>query len=348
MQHHVVGVCVVAQQLCHFASQIDEPTADVEVVFGVVVQADRVFRHIHLPAQLALRGIGHEGRVGGRVERENPAVLTLFPGRLRSSLTCRFGQSVELFLIGDVQFESLVFLQQVLRELQREQAGLLGEMAQAFLVFVAEQRTTSHKTVVAVAQQHFLFGRQRFGVQLSAIGLRFTPKIIVINPLDALEKRLVEHHVVFVLREDGSQLLRELVELVVGFGAEHVREHGRYAVEQVVIVFALARVHARNGVLESGLFGVVDGFLNLLIVASDALQKGLFVVFKLDSVEGNGVVRRVVRLKKRVYSLLIHKMVSFSLINRAKIVKFWETTCFLCVFFSLFGTKSLENRQNGC
>ena len=220
MLHHVVGKRFVAQKLRHFAPQIDEPLADFEVVFGVVVQTDRVFRHIHLPTQFALRGIGHKGRVRGRVERENPALLAVFLRRLCRCFASRFGQSVELVFVGDMQFECLVFLQQILRELQREQAGFLGELAQAFLALVVQQRTTAHKTVVAVPQQHFLFGRQRFGVQSRL--RKIIPEIRIIHLLDSLKQRSVEHNVILVLRENRAHFLRQIVQIVVGFGVEHI------------------------------------------------------------------------------------------------------------------------------
>ena len=86
----------------------------------------------------------------------------------------------------------------------------------------------------------------------------------------------------------------------------------------------LARIDTRNRVLEGRLFGVVHGFLDFLLVATDSLHKSLLVVLEADAVEGDGGVRRVVIQKKRILSdffLFFHKINAFSHKNRAKIVK---------------------------
>ena len=61
--HHVVGIGLMAQELCQFATQIDEPLTDLQVVLRIVVDALRILGHIHLPAQVATGAVGHEGRV---------------------------------------------------------------------------------------------------------------------------------------------------------------------------------------------------------------------------------------------------------------------------------------------
>ena len=117
---HIVGIGLVPQQLSQLTADVDQALADLKVVLRIVMDALRVLGHVHLPAQLATRAIGHEGGERGEVERKHPAVLTLFLRGLGSSLTGGVGQSVEIGLVGNMQGEGLVLLQQVLRKLKTE------------------------------------------------------------------------------------------------------------------------------------------------------------------------------------------------------------------------------------
>ena len=80
--------------------------------------------------------------------------------------------------------------------------------------------------------------------------------------------------------------------------AEEGEEHGRHSVEQAVVAAVVVGID--DGIVESGLGGVIDGLRDLLVVAPDAFDEGLFIVLKPDFVEGNGVVGRIIRLKERV------------------------------------------------
>ena len=111
-----------------------------------------------------------------------------------------------------MQGESLVLLEKVLRELERQHASLLRQLAQFLLTLVVEKSTAAHEAVIAVVEKHLLLGCQ-FAMMLVYV-------------LDALEESLVELHVVGVLRENGAHLLRQFVQFVASFGAEHARESG--------------------------------------------------------------------------------------------------------------------------
>ena len=115
---YIVGIGLVAQQLSHLTAQIYEPLADIEIILRIVVDTLRVLGHIHLPTKLPLSAIGHKGRIAGKVECEHPTVEMLLFGSEGCSLARRLRQSVELSLVGNVQRESLILLQQILRELQ--------------------------------------------------------------------------------------------------------------------------------------------------------------------------------------------------------------------------------------
>ena len=71
---HIVGIGLVAEQLCNLAAQVDQALANLNIVVLVVVDALRVVGHIHLAAQFALRAVGHKGRIAGSIEGENPFV----------------------------------------------------------------------------------------------------------------------------------------------------------------------------------------------------------------------------------------------------------------------------------
>ena len=301
---HIVGIGLEAQQLCYLPAQVHQSLANLQVVVLVLMNTLRIIRHIHLAAQFTLRAVGHKGRIRRRVEREHPTFQSALAGLHSGSLTCRVGQSVELCLVGDMQGEGFVLLQQVLRELQRQHRGLLGQLSQALLACLVEQCTATHKAVVAVVQQAFLLGSQL--------------TVMAVHVLDALKESRVQSDVVGMLRQYGLYLLSQCVHLVVGLSREQVEEHRAHAVEQIIVAFGLV-VLVDDGIVERGLGGVVDGFLYLLIITTDALHESLLVVFQSDAVEGYGVVGCIIWFKKWVLSLLyilIHNvMLSFRAAN---------------------------------
>ena len=211
MTEHVVGICLIAKQLGNLTTEVDQALADIEVVFAIVVNALGIVGHIHLATQFTLGAIGHERRIAGTVEREHPTLKTVFLSRLGSSLAGGIRQSVELCLVGDVQGVSLLFLQQVLRELQREHGGLLCELAQTFLACSVEQSTAAHETVVAVVEKHLLLRRQA--------------TVMAMNVLDAFEEAFVETKVIGMLRQNGAHLLCQRIHIVIGLGRQQVEEH---------------------------------------------------------------------------------------------------------------------------
>ena len=189
------------------------------------MNTDGIAGHIHLAAQFPLRRIGHERLIAGIVQRKHPTFEITLTGSLCSSLAGRFGQSVELSLIGQVQRIGLLLLQQVLRELQTQHRGLLRQLAQTGLSLSVEQRTATHKAVVAIIQQHLLLRRQT--------------AVVTMHVLDALKQPLVQPYVVGVLRQDGRHLLCQRIHLVVGLRTQQVEEHARRTRQQVVVVVLL-------------------------------------------------------------------------------------------------------------
>ena len=111
---HVVCISLISKQLRDITPQVDEPLANLKVVLVVVVNALGVASHIYLLTQFALGAIGDKRGVARIVKCENPTFFASILSGLCGSLACRFGQTVELCFIGDVQLESLILFQQVL------------------------------------------------------------------------------------------------------------------------------------------------------------------------------------------------------------------------------------------
>ena len=99
-------------------------------------------------------------------------------------------QSRELRLIGDMQGEVLVLLEQIPGEAQSHETRFLGQLAQLPFSFLGKQRTAPHEAVIGFLQQHFLLGREL--------------PVVLIYVLHPLEKLGVEHDVVSVLREQRA------------------------------------------------------------------------------------------------------------------------------------------------
>ena len=202
---HIVGEGVVAEELRHLAANVDDAAADVDVVGIVVVGALGVAGHIELAPQVAVVGVDEEGGVAGVVEGEHPSVEVALLGGLRCGIDGRLGQSAELGAVGEVEGVGLVLLQQVLRELQREHRGVLGELAQLGLAVVVEQCAAAYEGVVFLVEEHLFLGGE--------------VAVMVVDGLYAGEELRVEDDVVLVLGEDGAELLGESLHLGRGVGA---------------------------------------------------------------------------------------------------------------------------------
>ena len=326
---HVVGVCPESQKLCDFPSQIHYTFAYFDVVLRVVMGAYLVALHIHLLPEAAPCGIGHERAVAREIQCEHPSLHSVFLGSSGSSLARRFGQSVEVLLVGDVQLERLVLLEQVLRELQREHARLFGQPAQLLLVLVVEQRSAPHESVVAVVEQPLFLGCQS--------------PVVVVYGLDSLEEFLVEPHVVGVFRQDWLYLLRQGIHLVIRLRAEQIEEYGGDPRQQVVIS-VLVVVHVDYRVVKSRFIGIVYGLLYLFVVSSDAFEKRLFVVFESYLVKWHGLVWRGIRHEKRVLASFLFCIFLFHTnynIFICKVSVFLHNILYNRYTFNLFKPKSV-------
>ena len=214
MFQHIVGIGAETQQLSHFAPQIDDTLTDLKVVLGIVVNTYRVPGHVHLLAEITLRTVGHERTIAGGIESKYPSIHFSLLSCQGCCLTSCFRQTVQLFLISDMQDERLVLFQQVLRELQREHRSLFGELTQFLLSLLIEQGTTSHKTIVAVVEQHLLLGCEL--------------TVMTMYILNAFKQFLVQSDIVGMLCQDGLYLLCQRIHLIVRLSTHQVEEHGTH------------------------------------------------------------------------------------------------------------------------
>ena len=124
--------------------------------------------------------------------------------------------------------------------------------------------------------------------------------MVFVDVFDTFEESPIEPHVVGMLREDGTHFLCQGIEFIIGFGTHHTGEHAVDAAQGVVISIALLVVHPDDGVLESRFCGVVDQFFDGLVIPSDSLHEGFFVMFGFDEMKGNGLMGRMVFLEKGI------------------------------------------------
>ena len=327
MTEYVIGIGLEAQKLCQLSAQVDQSLTDFQVVLLVVVDADGISRHVHLLAEFALGRVGHERRVAREVEGEDPSLFVLLLCIMGCGSDGGLRESVEQSLIGDMQGVSLVFLQQILRELEGEHACLLGELAQLLLAFLIEQGTAAHESVVAGIEEHLF------------LGIELTVRMIV-NELDALEELLVQGDIVGMLGEDWTQFLCQFFHLIAGFCTHHAREYIGNTTQEIVIMFPFLGIYAGNGILEGRLCRVIDNLVCGLVIASDTFHESLFVITELDAVERDCIMWGAIGQEERILSLLgfvilcgiiiLHNFNCYLLIN-------FSSECYLLINFSSAG-----------
>ena len=143
---------------------------------------------------------------------------------------------------------------------------------------------------------------------------------MLVDILDALKQLLVESDIIAVLCQYGTHFLCQCIQLIVALGTQHTVEHGRYPVQQRVVAYSLGDIYACDGILESGFFGVVNYLVYLLVITSDTFHKSLFIVRNSYPVEGDGIVKGVIRSEEWI-CFLFCSLVHISLYFHAKVQK---------------------------
>ena len=267
---HIVGISVIAKQLCYLTLQIDDAAHCLAVVMLAALAADGVLGRIYLAAQLAVVGIGHKGTIAGLVECEEPSCQLLLAGSQCCCLNGRIGQTSQLCLIGHVQAVGIGFLQAVLAELKGQSREFHTQAGELLLVLIAQAGTSALESVEGIVQHLLLFG--------SESGSMF------LDVADAFEELLVEQNLVGMLGEQRRELLRQAVGIIRGAAAQQIEEYGGGAIEQFVS-------RRQDGVLEGRFFGILRYLLDGSFLLSHSLHDGLFIVGQCDLVKGCGIVR---------------------------------------------------------
>ena len=156
MLQHIVGIGLMSKKLSQFAAQVYKPFTNLDIILRIVVDTLRILRHIHLTTEFTLGAVCHKRRIRGKVEREYPAILLLFLRCKSSSLTSCFRQTVKLGFIRNMQSESLILLQQVLRKLQAKHRCLFRQLSKPFLASGIEQSSAAYEAIITVVEQHLL------------------------------------------------------------------------------------------------------------------------------------------------------------------------------------------------
>ena len=199
--------------------------------------------------------------------------------------------------------EGLVLFQQVLRELQRQDRCLLGQLTQPLLTVRIEQGTTTHKAVIAVVEQHLLLGRKL--------------TVMAVNIFDAFKQPFVQADVIGMLCQQRTHLLCQLVHGVIRLSRQQIEEHRRGSRQQVIISLAVLFVVNRDdGIIKRRRLLAVYKLVYLLILTAHALHEGLIKVLQSDTVKGHRLVRRIIFSKKRINSIFLFNhniLCSFSL-----------------------------------
>ena len=112
--HHVIGVSIIAQELCHLSAKVDKTLTNLKVIRVIVLYAECVMRHIEFLTQLPPCAIHKERTVTGGIQGEHPTLHSAFFGSLLCCFTCGIRQSIKVFLVSNVQCIRLILLQKIL------------------------------------------------------------------------------------------------------------------------------------------------------------------------------------------------------------------------------------------
>ena len=155
---HVSRIGGIPQQMGFLGAQANEIVDELFVIVRIAVVAAGEIGLVDAFAQVAPRRIGHERNPARFVERENvlvfePHCFGLFTGLVPHA----HRQTVQLVFV-ELHDEAVVFSQQVVAELHRSERQLLVDSFQSLFLFLVEQRTGPHETVVGLLQQPHLLG----------------------------------------------------------------------------------------------------------------------------------------------------------------------------------------------
>ena len=167
------------------------------------------------------------------------AGMAAFGRRLRGRGEKLLWQPREVFRLLEDKEEVLFVREHVLSERGAERRQPLADLGEPRLLVRRQARAGPHEgEAIALDQSN------RLGIEAAAFPAR-------IDRVDPLKQSIVEIDRVALACENRRDLALDRLDLVVGVGADQVKEHGGDAVEH-----AARALHRENRVLEAGGFGI--------------------------------------------------------------------------------------------
>ena len=261
----ILGVAREPEQARGLPAQSENPRHEPVVVpparVRTLIARARDVGRVHLPAQIAVIGMGHEGDVRRPFEREAPAFEVLFPRRLARHRARGLGQPGEVFVVGNAQVPGLGGVEHVVRELARERRELLLNLLEPRLL-VRRQLGAGEAKIAYGVRDDLLLRRRKPG-ELRARG----------DALVARIQALVLGDLRVVLGELRDVLVVDRAQRVVvhdGVQVRHRRPHARET-----FVHVLERLgEARPGIFAPG----DDPFPERAVLGQNMVERGPHVL----------------------------------------------------------------------
>ena len=129
---------------------------------------------------------------------------------------------------------------------------------------------------------------------------------MLMDILYAFEKLWVEAYIIGMAGKYRAHLLSQCFHVVIAFGTEKIEENSCRAVEQVIIVSPSFDVILRDdSVLKGRLVGIIDNFLDLLVLTAYAFHHCFLIIAQFYLVEWDCVMWSIIWLKKWIYVLFV-------------------------------------------
>ena len=282
--HLVRRMVFVAHQARGLGAQHRDLGEFVAVVRGAALAAARAVPLVHLFAQFAIVGVGHEALEGAAVETEHPGVRQLLLLRLGTGCAEHVvRQAGKIGLIGHDQFETVGFLQQVLAE-HGGQFGQTGvDLLEALTRSSFQRGAAPHEIQVGQFEQpHLLFIQPQ----------RLT---LLVQRIDPRENLLVHVNRVPLTGQARGHLDVQFLQEIVGVGVVDVVEGVGHAPQGLP-----GYLERFDRVSEAGWFGVGANRGNLRAQLLDAPLEGRLEVLVTDAVERRNTVGRFPCLEKGI------------------------------------------------
>ena len=115
-----MGMCFVTQNLGSVKTQFGNFQHDFLIVEFIILKRSGTRGNGHFLAQFAVVGIGHKRNITRMIQGKNPAFFFLAFRQRMSGFSSSFRQSSQIIFVGNMQFESMGFCQDIFAKLQTQ------------------------------------------------------------------------------------------------------------------------------------------------------------------------------------------------------------------------------------